>query len=676
MKYKLLLTSLTLVLFILITPKLVTAKVLFEDNFDDNDISDWTVIRNMQWDNKTATCLYYTSIANWTTNDGKVGIKIYGPGCITELIPTNFKLGNVSSYTFEVDMEYRGSAFEDRNILFKYLNADNWYDLHFYGTTLYVHKRIDNVIYEEPFTFEFGENGWYHIRIEFSNKLIITYINNIKVSEVIDNEPYFTGGTIGLQASVGASPLSEVFFDNVVVSSQGNNTIDTPTPTPTDIINPTPSEIPAFTPTPTASVDIPVLKVPYFNQNSSPWGTEEYDHANDLGFPETDFERWGCAVTSIAMIMRYNNLNSLPDGKKIDPGSLNEWLKNQVNDTGQGKGYLTGTDGNNEAYSYLNWPIIGSLSKEIYNAGKSHYALTYNRADLFKDISKLDDLLQYKIPGIIHVTSKVGLQNQIGHFIVAKGKIKNIYSTNDPEWNSPTLADFNNSYDQLDYYVPSHTNLSYIVLVVNKDVELLVTDPHSKKTGKTANSSTIYNEIENASYTKLNPIINPDTSDSGQSLGTGVNEFLLPTPENGTYRVELTSNANKKYTLNVATFKKDGKNYLKKLEGNTGANNPIIIEYNQDTDSTPVHGITIQSTIQDIIDGVVRSQIPASIARGLIMQLTGTQKDVDEGRIKTALSKLQVFKIGIDLAKFNSIDSNLYDILSVDVEYLLNASNL
>ena len=47
-----------------------------------------------------------------------------------------------------------------------------------------------------------------------------------------------------------------------------------------------------------------------------------------------------------------------------------------------------------------------------------------------------------------------------------------------------TLASFNNSYTQVDRYIPSQTNLSYLVAVVNPGVELLIEDPQNNKTGK------------------------------------------------------------------------------------------------------------------------------------------------------------------------------------------------
>ncbi len=321
-----------------------------------------------------------------------------------------------------------------------------------------------------------------------------------------------------------------------------------------------------------------ILNVPYFSQNDEPWGSSEYDHAKFLGLKGAlaTMDRWGCAVTSVAMILRYHNINEMIDGSVIDPGTLNVWLKNN-----KGYSYGFGKDG---WYSYLNWPSIGKLTNLLYNSGKSNIKLEHKRAYPSTASIKLlnDDLTVGNsfgpFPDILYV-------NNNGHFVVVKGLLDDTYAINDPEWGYETLNSFNNSYSQIDRFVPSQTNLSYITIVVNPDVEILVTDGYGRKTGKIIQDGQVleYNEIPNATYAFSAPIENTDSSGDSQMLGTGVNEFLLPVPDDGGYEVALTGLESSFYSLNISTFQKDGANDLVEVYGSftPGQSNNINIQYNQ-----------------------------------------------------------------------------------------------
>ncbi len=312
------------------------------------------------------------------------------------------------------------------------------------------------------------------------------------------------------------------------------------------------------------------LPVPYFSQNTFPWGDKEYDHAKSLRFTDTTFERWGCAVTSAAMIMRYHNINVLPNGTPIDPGSLNNWLKNN-------NGYLTGKD-KEGSYSYLSFPAISTLSKKIFDADKSRFKLEYYREK--PTTNNLDTFLNInKHPVIL----KVSNNSTSSHFVVAKGKTTSSYEINDPEWNYPSLNNFNNTFTQIDRFVPAHSNLSYIVIVVNPKTHLLITNPQGKKTGSSIVNRQIitFDEIPNASYSYQSPINNTDSRGRNASMGTGVNEFLLPKPENGRYLIEASSLEDRRYEMNISTFQENGNNKLEIIKDITNSRENIALDFNQ-----------------------------------------------------------------------------------------------
>src|SRR6185369_309406 len=118
----------------------------------------------------------------------------------------------------------------------------------------------------------------------------------------------------------------------------------------------------------------------------------------------------------------------------------NEWLK-------ANHGYVTGS-GSDGTYSYLNWPIIGTLTKQLYDAGKSPVKLEHKRAYpsaatttlLDNDLTVGNDI--GKFPDILWVQNA----QTFGHFVVAKGVQNNTYAIADPEWNYQDLTSFGNSY--------------------------------------------------------------------------------------------------------------------------------------------------------------------------------------------------------------------------------------
>lgn len=359
------------------------------------------------------------------------------------------------------------------------------------------------------------------------------------------------------------------------------------------------------------------LLVPYFNQNDLPWGPTEYDSTKSLGALSETMDRWGCAVTSAAMVLNYHNITQFQNGTPIDPGSLNTWLKNN-------KGYLTGGKGNNW-YSSIDWTKIASLTKKLNAVGKAPYSLEYspiqsNPTQQTKTI--LDNDLTVgntfgPFPDILWVKN-----NQTdSHFVVAKGSIDDIYLINDPEWNYQNLSYFNNSYMQIGRYIPSNTDLSYLVIVVNSNVEMLITDPLGRKTGKYLANDSIetYNEIPNAMYNFEPPLSNPNTNDITEKLGTGVNSFLLPKPIIGDYTIILSSKDATIYTINLSTMEKNGDNELTKFEGIVSLDNNDItqINYANEGKSVTKKTVTFTSTLEDIKE--LREQGLLNFSTSLVM---------------------------------------------------------
>lgn len=403
------------------------------------------------------------------------------------------------------------------------------------------------------------------------------------------------------------------------------------------------------------------LDVPYFSQNNPLWGKKEYDHSIKLGFTDPTIDRWGCAVTSAAMVLNFHNIKQLPNGDNLDPGSLNVWLKNN-------NGYATGYKNMDGWYSYLKFPSISTLTQKIFNAGKSDTKLEYQRkTNNLTDVLD-NDLNVLKFPDILKVSNNI----TSSHFVVAKGKLDNTYSINDPEWNNSTLESFNNTFNHLDRFIPSNTDLSYILAVINPSVEMMITSPNDKKTGKDLSNNEELNNIEDASYSLQLPISNPNNSDQNENLGTSVNEFLLPKPADGNYKVKLSSKKDGFYEINLATFKENGDNESNYVRGIISKNQyeTIIINYSKTGNSYVTK--TLEDLIIDLNELKKINQFKNNgIYNSLFIKATLTNlsnsinKNVSINILKSMLNELNA-------QKGKGISEDAYQILFYDINSIIN----
>lgn len=405
------------------------------------------------------------------------------------------------------------------------------------------------------------------------------------------------------------------------------------------------------------------LDVPYFSQNVTPWGSSEYDDVLSLGGTKDDnMDRWGCAITSAAMVLKFNGMNELPDGTAVDPGSLNQWLKNN-------SGYVTGK-GKDGWYSYFDWNAVAVLTRKLYNSGKSAGELMHQRAYPSASTTTLlnNDLAQF--PDILQVKNT----QTTSHFIVAKGIMDNTYAVNDPEWNYTDLTAFGNTYYQVDRYIPSHTDFGYLEAVVNPNVNILVTDSQGRRTGIDAKGNS-FHEIPGASYSFQAPISNPDITGNPQSLGTGVNEFLLPTPEVGSYSISISSSGNGPYTLNLITYDKNGDNLSKKYVGTASKSGDVLATVGYQSDSPAVihKNVTPASFFNDL-QALIKLKYLSK--KGLVIALFNNLASLAKNNERhnrfdhTKLVVIQKF-LGMIFGNNNSNDG--YKILMDDLAELQNS---
>ena len=87
----------------------------------------------------------------------------------------------------------------------------------------------------------------------------------------------------------------------------------------------------------TCTIDVNVsicLQLPVdFKQSDPAWGDDVYDDATNWPniIPQSpSIHRWGCAMTTLAMVVRAFGIDTDPEGAAVNPGNLNQWLQSAV----------------------------------------------------------------------------------------------------------------------------------------------------------------------------------------------------------------------------------------------------------------------------------------------------------------------------------------------------------
>ncbi len=470
------------------------SKIIFSEDFSDQILEDWSEKRNSQWSNPSSKCKFGLQDASWKIENGKAGIEINGHGCVTELTPDNFSLTNIKNFSYKLDISLPQTTNVDRNYVIKYIDGNNWIGVHIINQDVIFQKVVNGTGYflnRYQSSYNFVANQEYEFEnIILDDNRVKVLINGDEVLNFIDEAPFITDGTIGLQASVGAVTNSKVLFDNIIVTDL--DTVD--------------------------------LEVPFFSQNNPLWGNDEYDSASDYPWGEDDpsIDAWGCYMSSAAMMLRFHEHTSLPDGTDLNPQSLNQWL-NEIDLGKKGQGYIKGNTNYNAIthLTVLNNQIDSDLPKFEY---------------MFKD--KNDEFLKNELkagrPVMLQVTSTFGQ-----HFVVAKGiNNEDKIVINDPEatQGGTLLEKYNDQYVSMRTYTPTQSDLSYFMFVPSS--------PDLQLTLKDENGNIIPLQIvmdDAVSHQTTSGMKQPDNPVLG-----------IPKPETGTYTLEVSSSVVGPYS--VGTF--------------------------------------------------------------------------------------------------------------------------
>ncbi|PIR58753.1 MAG: hypothetical protein COU69_03760 [Candidatus Pacebacteria bacterium CG10_big_fil_rev_8_21_14_0_10_56_10] len=472
-------------------------QLLFSDDFDDGDVSDWQVVRNRQWSHPDRVCQAGDQPAKWQLLNDAFGIEINGPGCVTEITPDGLDLSQAPAYRLEFVWQLSDSIEMDRNIAFAWQDSDNWYGYKLFGQRILLQKVVDGKalpVANDQTRFPFVADRNYQVAIEVKPGLTRLFIDGNQVLESADTAPFIEGPrTIALQASSGAVQHSSSFFDDITVRRLAV----------------------------TQNVE---LGVEHLIQTRGEWAEAEYDTAlswyQSVGGQSGTFFHWACNLMSQTMILRYHGLDQLPGGQPLTPLSLNQW-------------YI-----DNGGYYRRTGLIIPSIIADLTAA--THAERGTPKFEQQKVTANIFQTAATEILAGRPVIMEVGGFNGGSHFLVADGVTAdgNDLILKDPgyPWRD-RFSKVTTGLKSVRVFQPSLTDLSYVEVLVSGGV---VIESAGEQVGQ--GTSTLHS-IEAIDSATLSPL---------------VTVFELPRPDKNQLDVQLTAPQSQLHTITVITHTADG----------------------------------------------------------------------------------------------------------------------
>lgn len=503
----------TLSLFFSLSTPINAQTVVFQDDFS-GDLSKWENPRgNPQL---------------WTTSNEQAKAYVPGPFDITEMVPTDSNW-TISSKNAEIEFDFTPLTGQDKNFSFNFQDLNNWSEFHFTGSIAELLKVVNgNAVFSQQLSNPLSNGNTYHMRLVLTETNLKLYVDNNILFDVTD--PYFSGldGKFGMKAGTGAVFPTSVLFDNVVVKD----------------------------------LDKKILDVPYQSQQDDQWKNLELDHAfsQDWGYPET-IGNYGCALTSMTMLLNYYGYTKVPTGENLTPETFNTYLN----------------DNNGFSNGLIKWEVAASLTEKLATVSadpENIPQLEYISSE--KNSVQLKNEITEDRPLILHVDNdgKAGGD----HFVVGTGYDKDEnYYMQDPYYpDEKQLSKYGNTYLTGRKFVPSHTNLSYLSLYyTNPNLFIKIF-----KNGSLVKDST--DALEDA-------INLPEDSTDPGVVRYGV---LLEKPESGAYSLEISNPNGGVFDIDLTTIATDGAVFSTPLSGTIDQYDAkYTVEFDKDTGDTVVEAI-------------------------------------------------------------------------------------
>jgi len=354
------------------------------------------------------------SMTYWKINNQALYATISQSRKLSTIVPKDELWQAMEEYS--VDFIFKVFDNTDKNFVVGMRDASNFYDFHFYNNQLIVEDiRNGSSIHSVSIPFVLQLNKEYLMHVLYSKEKIELFIDGAKVFATDQFwSPSVYGGKFGLKISTGSVAHSQAYFDQVEIKEFKSRNV-------------------------------------LFKQNDPLWAAKIYDHA-DLWSKEPDMSNWACALSSAAMLFRAYGYHYLPNGEEIDPWSLNQWLMTQSD------GYI--------ADGLLNWLVLSRLSKILSDENSNllpKLEFSYFKGSEEENLAMLKNNLDNDAVQIAATTK---------HFFLVNDYLinQNDFAIRDPLYEYDLLSERSDKIDSLRLFKPSFTDLSYLLLVLPKEI--------------------------------------------------------------------------------------------------------------------------------------------------------------------------------------------------------------
>lgn len=403
------------------------------------------------------------------------------------------------------------------------------------------------------------ENTWYSIKVDVLNDggrtNIKIYIDNEKIIDYLDENSPILQGQVGFEVVPGGyqqSPIgltTETAYDFIKVS-----------------------DIPTF---------------PEYKQHDPQWANKIYDTASIWSPNNSGIDRWGCALTSAAMILSYY-------GHTITPDNLNLWLN-------ENDGYIEN--------GRVDWSAITKYALLSHEINSLLPKLEYKRYNYTEQLLKSE--LSESKPSIVKL-----LRNEDNgtHFVVVNDMDGDMLLMSDPASDEQFLSYYDTyTPSKVGTFTQSNTDLSYLYLYLSDNFTLKVVSPSGED---------LSNEVETQT-----PFI--DQFSLELSKQDSFSEFQYPKPIKGRYIVTVKGNG--KYQLKSRVY--DSIANLNKFEfaGNLNNTSHIYI-ISVSEDNTQISKIDFDYLKKNIEEAYVSKKIKNSNEYKLLLGFVNSaEKQFNKG---------------------------------------------
>lgn len=285
------------------------------------------------------------------------------------------------------------------------------------------------------------------------------------------------------------------------------------------------------------------LDVPFFSQRDDRWGSQEYDSAREWAPPDPPtIAYWGCNLTSIAMLLQYYGITTLPEckdnrcpdlvGLSVDPSNLNTWLLL-------------------EPFGYQFDGLVNPYAV-VALAGRAETPLAYR--SLPWDPVQLKREIDNGYPAIVDLDlGHIGLEGS--HFVVASGFDDSDILVEDPDLrNAERLFEtYGPTHRSIRTYTPVQTeDLSAIILSISPPIALTVTGPEAHPTAASRLLVPRRIDTPSAEYFLDAPLASD--GETGATSGPGARGFHASSPGSGTYVIHVASDVLTEYQIAAYTL--------------------------------------------------------------------------------------------------------------------------